>query len=59
MKIDLFSCLGQSSSETHKLQPFERLFGYAMNNWIYNHNVIGFNHNRSIRSKMLMENVTK
>ena len=41
MKIDLFSCLGQSSFETHKLQPFERLFGYAMNNWIYNHNVIG------------------
>ena len=33
MKIELFRCLGHSSSDTHDLEPYDRLFAYAMQLW--------------------------
>lgn len=41
MKIDIINCIGHNSSETHQLKPFEKLYKYAMDNWIYSNNTVG------------------
>ena len=41
MKIEMFNCIGHSSSNTHELVPYDRLMRYAMDNWIYGGNIIG------------------
>ncbi len=41
MMIDIYNCLGHSSSNTHELVPFDKLYRYAMDNWIYTHTVVG------------------
>jgi hypothetical protein len=33
MKIELFNCIGHSSSNTHELEPYDRLYSYAMQLW--------------------------
>lgn len=39
--IIIFNCIGKSSHATHKLEPYDRLFGFCMNQFIYEKNVIG------------------
>lgn len=41
MQIDRFVCNGTSSSDTHQLEPYDRLFAYCMNNFVYDKNVLG------------------
>ena len=41
MEIKLYNCLGHSSSDTHNLAPYDRLYRYAMDNWIYGGNIVG------------------
>ena len=41
MQIDMYNCIGHNSANTHELEPFDRLFRYAMDNWIYGGNVVG------------------
>lgn len=33
MKVEMFNCIWQSSSNTHELEPYNRLYSYAMQLW--------------------------
>ena len=39
MKIEIYNCLGHSSSDTHQLDAYAELYGYAMNMWWFDKRV--------------------